>query len=248
MKSLLLKANPNPILCNSLMKPQALVLKKTQVVICMSSRSKNRRPLQRGRDLSIEAIQTVQALKRASSQNPSISLDQVLQSKFSRLLKFDMLAVLRELLRQNECFLALKVFEDVRKECWYKPRVSLYADIIGVLASNGLFQEVEFVFTCMKTESNLDPEIEAFESLLRTLMSYNLVELVMDCYDLMKAIDCEPDRSSFRILINGLESMGETVLSAIVRHDAQNYYGESLEFLNEEQETILSPYESNKMH
>jgi hypothetical protein len=72
--------------------------------------------------LSIEAIQAVQALKRANPLLPpppvpststtsssSALLDRVIISKFRRLLKFDMVAVLRELLRQNECSLALKV-------------------------------------------------------------------------------------------------------------------------------------------
>lgn len=90
--------------------------------IKMRDRSKNRKPLQRGRMLSIEAIQAVQALKRANpllpppspsssstSSSSSAQLDRVIDSKFRRLLKFDMVAVLRELLRQNECSLALKV-------------------------------------------------------------------------------------------------------------------------------------------
>lgn len=82
------------------------------VVITMKDRSKNRKPLQRGRNLSIEAIQAVQALKRANRNtynNPLPELERVFDFKFRRLLKFDMMAVLRELLRQNECLLALKV-------------------------------------------------------------------------------------------------------------------------------------------
>ena len=81
--------------------------------ITMRDRSSNRRPLQKGRNLSIEAIQTIQALKRANKtkteEEPSSLLEQVFVSKFKRLLKLDMMAVLKELIRQNECFLALKV-------------------------------------------------------------------------------------------------------------------------------------------
>lgn len=84
--------------------------------ITMKDRSKNRKPLQRGRNLSIEAIQTIQALKRAAaaqdrpcSESLSLSLEGVFSSKFRRLLKLDMMAVLHELLRQNEYLLALKV-------------------------------------------------------------------------------------------------------------------------------------------
>lgn len=79
------------------------------VIVGTSVRSKNRRPLQKGRNPSIEAIQTVQALKRANIKKDQRLLDQVWESKLSRLLKLDLIAVLRELLRQNECELALKV-------------------------------------------------------------------------------------------------------------------------------------------
>lgn len=79
----------------------------TRIKITMRDRSKNRKPLQKGRNLSIEAIQTVQALKRAKGEEDSVR--QVFASNFSRLLRLDMIAVLRELLRQNQCLLAIKV-------------------------------------------------------------------------------------------------------------------------------------------
>ncbi|KAK6253172.1 hypothetical protein QUC31_014892 [Theobroma cacao] len=213
------------------------------VVITMKDRSKNRKPLQRGRNLSIEAIQAVQSLKRANRNtynNPLPELERVFDFKFRRLLKFDMMAVLRELLRQNECLLALKVFDEIRKEVWYKPQVLLYADMIAVFASNGLFKEAELLYSYLKIESKLDQNIEGFNALFNALINFKLTQLVMDCYGLMKAIGCEPDRSSFRILINGLESTGETGSSALLRQDAQKYYGESLEFLKEEEEVTAS--------
>uniref|UniRef100_A0A5B7BWQ0 Pentatricopeptide repeat-containing protein n=1 Tax=Davidia involucrata TaxID=16924 RepID=A0A5B7BWQ0_DAVIN len=213
--------------------------KKMLMVITMRDRSKNRKPLQRGRNLSIEAIQTVQALKRASKKNDDHSLEQVFGSNFRRLLKFDTMAVLRELLRQNECLLALKVFEDIRKEYWYQPQVSLYADVISVLASNGLFEKVELLFMQMKMESSLEPDIEGFNALLESLI-YNFTGIAMECFYLMKTIGCEPDKSSFRILINGLESKGQFGFSTIVRQEARKYYGESLEFLEEKEEMTVS--------
>lgn len=75
----------------------------------MRDRSKNRKPLQKGRNLSIEAIQAVQALKRVANKNDDSAVEQVFNSKVRRLIKSDMIAVLRELLRQNQCLLALKV-------------------------------------------------------------------------------------------------------------------------------------------
>lgn len=214
--------------------------KRKRWIVTMRDRGKNRKQLQRGRNLSIEAIQTVQALKRAKKDDDS--LEQVFDSKFKRLLKFDMMAVLRDLLRQNECDLALKVFEDVRKECWYKPQVLLYSNMISVLASNGFYKQVELVYKALKMECNLKPDFEGFNALLRTFVSMNNTELVIDCFYLMKATGCEPDRSTFRILINGLELEGETDFSASLRQEAQKYYGESLEFLKEEEEEMVASY------
>ncbi|ONH92580.1 hypothetical protein PRUPE_8G182100 [Prunus persica] len=245
---------PRNLIFNAEPQPSSLQLsrpKRWKLIVTMRDRSNNPRPLQKGRHLSIEAIQTVQALKRAK-KNQSF-LDQAFGSKFRRLLKLDMMAVLRDLLRQNECFLALKftqtpnkylplnymVFEDIRKEHWYRPQVSLYADMIKVMASNELFEQVELLCLCLKKERNLHPELEAFNALLTTLISFKIPKLAMECFYLMKEVGCEPDRSSFRILINGLESMGETGLSGILRQDAQKYYGESLEFLEENEEMAV---------
>ena len=75
--------------------------------VSMRDRSQNRKQLQRGRSLSIEAIQAVQSLKRAKGDGAS--LERVFESKVRRLLKLDMMAVLQQLLYQNECLLALKV-------------------------------------------------------------------------------------------------------------------------------------------
>lgn len=77
------------------------------LTVIMRDRGKNRKPLQKGRTPSIEAIQAVQALKRA--RRDESSLERVFESNFRRLLKLDMIAVLQQLLSQNECLLALKV-------------------------------------------------------------------------------------------------------------------------------------------
>lgn len=210
----------------------------TRIKITMRDRSKNRKPLQKGRNLSIEAIQTVQALKRTKGEEDSVR--QVFASNFSRLLRLDMLAVLRELLRQNQCLLAIKAFEDMQKEHWYKPRVLLYAELISVLGSNGMFDKVELIFRKLKTESSLEPDSEGFNAVLKSLMGFNIVGLAMECFYLMKAKGCEPDRTTFKILINGLESNGETSLSASVRQEAEKYYGKSLEFLEVQEDMAMS--------
>jgi hypothetical protein len=78
--------------------------------ITMRDRSKNRKPTQRGRYLSTEAIQAVQSLKRAVLRGaPAASAAAVVEPKLRRLLKADMVAVFRELAAQGEALLALQV-------------------------------------------------------------------------------------------------------------------------------------------
>ncbi|XP_024994543.1 protein THYLAKOID ASSEMBLY 8-like, chloroplastic [Cynara cardunculus var. scolymus] len=212
--------------------------------ITMRDRGKNRKPLQKGRNLSIEAIQTIQALKRAPKF--SDKQQQVIHSKFTRLLKFDMMAILRELLRQDHSLLALMVFAEIQKEHWYKPEVSLYAEIILVLARNSLYDKVDMIFVELKSEKGrLEGKTEGFNALLENLMSYNMTGLAMDCFELMKEIDCEPDRSTFKLLVAHLESKGETGLSEGIKQEARKYYGDSLDFLDEQEDTVTAKLHSS---
>lgn len=199
------------------------------LLIAMRDRSNNRKPLQKGRNLSIEAIQTVQALKRARASG-SCPLESVLETSFRRLLKLDMIAVLRELIRQNQCYLALKVFEEVQDEHWYRPQISLYAELVSLLGSNGLLEEVELLFIKLKKEPCLEPDITCFNALLENLANFNLTGLAVECFYLMKSIGCDLDKLSFKILINVLESNEEASLSAFLRLEAQKYFGQSLNF------------------
>ncbi|KAJ9560717.1 hypothetical protein OSB04_005877 [Centaurea solstitialis] len=213
-------------------------LKKMRIT--MRDRGKNRKPLQKGRNLSIEAIQTIQALKRASSKFAD-KQQEVIHSKFSRLLKFDMMAILRELLRQDHSILALMVFAEIQKEHWYKPEVSLYAEIISVLARNNLYDKVDVILLELKSEKGrLEGKTDGFNVLMENLTSYNMTQLAMDCFELMKEIGCEPDRSTFKLLVRHLESKGESGLSLGIREEARKYYGDFLDFLDEQEDLVTS--------
>ncbi|KAI3969630.1 hypothetical protein MKX01_020191 [Papaver californicum] len=194
-------------------------------LIIMRDRGKNRKPLQRGR-VSIEAIQTSQALKR--SKKDENSLKQVFETMFRRLVKLDMMAVLRDLQRQNE------------SEYWYKPQVLVYAEMIIFLADNECFDKAELVFMYMKMENGLEGGVQGFNALLTTFMDFGNVALCMECYELMRKLGCEPDGLTFKILINGLESKGEYGLSVILRQEAEGFFGEDLEFLEEMEEIQTS--------
>lgn len=99
---------------------------------------------------------------------------------------------------------------------------------------------MELLFKDLGLESNLEPDIKGFNALLESFMSFSITGLTMECFHLMKSVGCDPDRQTFKILINGLESNGETSLSATIRQEAQKYYGESLDFLEEQEEIAVS--------
>ena len=78
------------------------------------SHSRPRGPLWRGKKgIGKEALHVLCDVKR--TKEDSAKLGNVLQTKAARLLKSDMLAVLRELQRQHEVELALKVREKERE-------------------------------------------------------------------------------------------------------------------------------------
>ncbi|KAB2008057.1 hypothetical protein ES319_D10G072900v1 [Gossypium barbadense] len=101
----------------------------------------NRGPLVKGRILSTEAIQAIQSLKRAQRNSSSTATVTPLPS-LSRLIKSDLLAALRELLRQDQCALAVHVLSTVRSE-YPPPDLSLYADVVVALARNHLKDEID---------------------------------------------------------------------------------------------------------
>ena len=104
-----------------------------------------------------------------------------------------------------------------------------------MLESNGLFDKVELLFMQMRMESSLECNTESFNALLACLIN-NFTYMAVECFHLMKSIGCEPDKSTYKILIVGLESKGEIDLAAVIRQEAQKYYGESLEFLKNEED------------
>lgn len=94
--------------------------------------------LARGRMLSSEAILAVQALKRAARHHHPSDLPPVVSATLARLLKPDLLAALRELLRQGRTDLALLVLAAARREPWYRPDYGLYAEVVAAMARDGM--------------------------------------------------------------------------------------------------------------
>ena len=141
----------------------------------------------------------------------------------------------------NIDYYEMQVFAEIQKEHWYKPEVSLYAEIILVLARNNLYDKVDTILLELKSEKGrLEGKTDGFNALLENLTSYNMTQLAMDCFELMKEIGCEPDRSTFKLLYGHLESKGESGLSLGIREEARRYYGEFLYFLDEKEDMVTS--------
>lgn len=106
-------------------------------VITMRDRSKNRKPTQRGRYLSTEAIQAVQSLKRAALRgSPSAAAAAVpVEPKLRRLLKADMVSVFRELAAQGEALLALQVHPSYACDC-HRAQCIYYNSVIQFVSES----------------------------------------------------------------------------------------------------------------
>ncbi|KAJ4957696.1 hypothetical protein NE237_024807 [Protea cynaroides] len=173
----------------------------------------NRGKLQRGRVLSTEAIQAVQALKRAERVNQT-QIDEFVSKTISRLIKQDLLASLKELLRQERCYLALKVFEVVRSEPWYKTDCSLYADMVTALARTGMAEEIDRLIS-------VDLEIDGLKQggdepglsrLVKALIAAERTDSVARVYGLMKGGGrgtSAADDYVVKVLSRGLRRLGK---------------------------------------
>ncbi|XP_073002937.1 uncharacterized protein [Typha latifolia] len=190
-----------------------------------------RKQLWRGRVLTTEAIQAVQALKLAAKSSP-VRTEEVFQSRLGRLLKADLIAVLGELRRQNEWELALQVFSFIRKEVWYKPDLSLYSDMILMLGRNKLIEMAEELLSELKKEG-LQPDTRAFAEMIGAFLQVGMVDKAMDMYNLMKESGCNPDKLTLTILIRNLEKVGEDNLASAVRKDCMEYLDFPEKFLEE---------------
>ncbi|KAL6334917.1 hypothetical protein AAG906_023722 [Vitis piasezkii] len=157
----------------------------------------NRGPLMKGRVLSIEAIQAIQSLKRANRGDPT-KIDDLLSKTLSRLVKADLLATLNELLRQDQCDLALRVFSAVRSELWYKTELSLYADLVSALARKGMKEEIDRLICDLEGR------------LVKAVIAAERRESTVRIYGLMKRSGCGGgDEYVGRVLSRGLRRLGE---------------------------------------
>eukprot|EP01018_Ginkgo_biloba_P007469 Gb_18843 [translate_table: standard] len=193
-------------------------------IVCSQRASQPKEPFVRGKVLTNESMQTVQALKRANGDENKIQ--KVFQTRVSRLVKAELLTVLAELQRQDECDLALRVFEAVRKEVWYKSDFSLYFQMIKVLKRNNLFHKIEPIFSELKKEESLEADTKAFTHLQSIFLQMGMAQNAVETYQLMKQSGCKMDEYAFTFLIKGLQRLGEPDLAEAVKKEYAQFLDE----------------------
>ncbi|KAK9142701.1 hypothetical protein Syun_012101 [Stephania yunnanensis] len=184
----------------------------------------NRGPLHKGRVLSSEAIQAIQALKRTNSKSNNNDLDHVASKTLTRLVKADLLAAFHELLRQDQCDLALRVFSAVRSEIWYRPDCNLYAEIVAALARNGRAAEIDGVVAELEREGV--GQGGGISRLIRGLVGTGRREAVVRVYGVMRRESVGVDEYVAKVLSRGLRRLGEEgVAGQVEREFLESYEG-----------------------
>ena len=172
----------------------------------------------KGRILSIEAINAIQALKRAhkssSTSDPTTFL--------SRLIKSDLLATLRELLRQDQCALALHAFSAFRSE--YNPDLSLYADVATALARNLMLEDLDRLISDLEGDyvDGIQCDDKGVIKLIKVVIAADRRESTVRIYEMMKrsgwGSTIEADDYVVRVLSKGLRRLGEEGLADEVKN------------------------------
>ncbi|GMN37185.1 hypothetical protein TIFTF001_006599 [Ficus carica] len=193
----------------------------------------NRGPLVKGRILSIEAIQAIQTLKRAHRSDDPSRVPTVVSKTLSRLIKADLLAALKELLRQDQCALALQVFSAIRSE--YQPELSLYADMVNALSKNGMGENIDRLIVDLESEvSEVRCDDKGLIRLVRAVIAAERRESTVRIYGVLKgsgfgSTGFKADDHVVAALSKGLRRFGEAALADEVDREFGKSYKGSLE-------------------
>ncbi|XP_068644533.1 protein THYLAKOID ASSEMBLY 8, chloroplastic [Aristolochia californica] len=196
-----------------------LLQKRTSFISC--GPRNNRGPLLRGRTLSTEAILAIQSLKRAHPE--PTKLDAIFSKTLSRLIKPDLLAALRELLRQNQTHLALQVFALIRRESWYTTDYGLFAEVVSALARNQMTLEIDKLVLELADEGVSHGDDRGMQRLIRALIAAERGKAVVELYGMMKRGGRCLDDYVVKVLIRGLRRLGEAEVADEVQADFDRF-------------------------
>ncbi|XP_024539219.1 pentatricopeptide repeat-containing protein At1g62350-like [Selaginella moellendorffii] len=169
-----------------------------------------------GSPLSKEGITVVQALKGA--KNDQEELRRVFATQVCRLLKRDLLEVLKELERQNECDLALKIFEAIRREEWFKPDFRLYRRMFGVMWENNRVDDMVYVYEQVKRDG-MEPDFFLHRELMVAHLKHGNPVAAMELYEQAKGMKFQLNEKTYGLVIRELQGCGKIELAAAVEED-----------------------------
>ncbi|KDP37264.1 hypothetical protein JCGZ_06320 [Jatropha curcas] len=198
--------------------PNSHTKPSTAILIRCGPRS-NRGPLVKGRILSTEAILAIQSLKRAYNKSSSSNLSLADLPNLSRLLKADLLAILRELLRQDLCSLAIHVLSTLRTEYSGLIDLNLYGDVISALSRNKVYNEIDRLIDDLeKDEGGIQWESDkGLLRVIRGVVDAGRRESTVKICEMMRRGGCgdtwPADEYVVNVLCKGLRRMGEVDLA-----------------------------------
>ncbi|KAK4789838.1 hypothetical protein SAY86_017142 [Trapa natans] len=177
-----------------------------------------RGPLVKGRTLSIEAIQAVQTLKRSRRSNSADEFT-FIDKTLSRLIKPDLVAALRELLRQGECVLALRVLAAIRSEYpGGADYLAIYADVAQALARCGEADAIDELVTELEGDGAAVDcgDKKGLGRILTAVIGADRRESTVRIYRMIRrggwGSTCTVNDHVVKVLIRGLTRFGEVSL------------------------------------
>ncbi|CAK8560181.1 unnamed protein product [Lathyrus sativus] len=207
-------------------KPSTTTRRSFIPVHCGGPRSQ-RGPLVKGRFLSIEAIQAIQTLKRVHRTNPP-NQNQLLTNTLTRLIKSDLVATLKELLRQQQCTLALHVFSAFKSE--YGAYLSLYAEIVKALGNCGMSEEVDCLIKEIEDEGGIgfdEDQRKGLLNLIKSVVGAKRRDSMVRVYEMMKRSGwgsvVEPDEYVVKVLVNGFKGLGDEELAQEIQNEYDRF-------------------------
>ncbi|KAG0557953.1 hypothetical protein KC19_11G168300 [Ceratodon purpureus] len=220
--SLLLRPALSSLFASPLLRFPTSHLLQVRCSGSLKAKGKPRGPLWRQRKgVSKEALQVVFELKQCKGDRQKER--KVLQSSGSRLLKMDLLMVLVELRRQEECSLAQQVFSMVRKEEWYKPDVFLYREMIDTLGKNNFMEDVEQLFQEMQ-EEGIAPNAMILTELMGAYIRNDNIVRAYEVYEQIRQGEDKPEYITYEILCRGLKKAGDfEKLKIVMEHCGEDF-------------------------
>ncbi|KAG5584960.1 hypothetical protein H5410_045394 [Solanum commersonii] len=188
------------------------------------SHSQVKLPLSSQRPINHHRNQVIQALKRAQRTDPS-QIEAQDSKTLNRLIKTDLIATYKELLRQDLCNLALKVLPAIQLECDV-PDLGLYANMVLALTRRKV--------------GTIECDDKSLVRLVRVLVEGEHVESTIRVYELLKkngwGSRFEIDEYVAKVLRRGFKRFGKEEMvdgvRSIITEIVEISLGETLNFDN----------------